>query len=89
MARMWPVEGCITTIALSSVPLTALRAACSAAGLIVVAIRAAFGAMMVVGLPDTPPPEPSSTWTDRPGLPCLVGAIRVSRFATVASPGSL
>jgi len=86
---MWPVEGWITTIALQPVPLTALRAACSACGLIVMATRLAVGAMTVVWLPDTAPPEASWNWTDRPGLPLWSGAACISRFATVASQGSL
>lgn len=70
---MWPVEGWIaTTIALPPVPLTALRAACSACGLIVVATRLAVGAMTVVWLPGTAAPEASWNWADRPGLPFVV-----------------
>ena len=83
------MEGWTTTIALPSVPLTAFWAAFSAAGLIVVTTRLAVAAMIVVGSPDTTLPELSSIWTARPGLPCLVGARCSSRFAALASPGSL
>jgi hypothetical protein len=55
IARMSPVEGRITTIALSSVPLTASRAACSAAGLIVEVVAEHAGLALPVGqAPDRP-----------------------------------
>ena len=54
------MDGWSTTIALPSVPLTALSAARSACGLIVVATRLAFGGVTVAWLPGSALPAESS-----------------------------
>ena len=83
------MEGWSTAIALSSAALTALSAARSACGLIVVASWLAFGKVTVAWLPGTAWPPESSIWTDSPGVPASVGACPARRLAMWAMPGSL
>src|ERR1700722_7300207 len=73
IARMSPVDGWSTTIALFSAPATAFRAARSACALIVVATRPAPGGVTAAWLPGTAWLAEFSIWTDRPGVPGTVG----------------
>src|SRR5438132_1336193 len=88
IARMWPVDGWIATIALPCAWLAAARAARSARGLIVVVSRPGFGGMTTAWLRGTAWPAASSIRTDRPGRPMAAGAFWLSRPAMVVSPGS-
>ena len=90
MARILPVDGWMTTMALFGCIATALRAAFSACWLIVVARSAMFcGATTTAWLFATGWPLAVSIWTFRPGLPCPGGAPFSSRAAILFSPASL
>src|SRR5581483_986855 len=89
MARMWPVDGWMTTIALLLRMPTADRAADSARELMVVLSWVMlFGAMIAAWLFVTG--LPAAVWisTLRPGLPCPGGACFSSRLAMFVSPAS-
>ena len=90
IARMWPVDGWITTIALLFFILTAACAACSAFGSMVVASSPMFcGETTTAWLFGTALPAAFSICTDRPGTPFPAGAVFCSRLEIVFSPGSL
>jgi hypothetical protein len=87
MARILPVDGCRTTIELPACMPTALRAAASARGSIVVpTLGMLFGAMTTAWLLATGCPVAVWISTYRPGLPWAVVPFCSSNCAILSSP---